>query len=46
LDVDVYEQAPELTDGGGGINMGSNACRMRFQLGLSPALDRASACAR
>ncbi|HEX3990077.1 MAG TPA: FAD-dependent monooxygenase [Acetobacteraceae bacterium] len=37
--VDVYEQAPELTEVGGGINMGPNACRVLFRLGLGPALD-------
>jgi salicylate hydroxylase len=40
FDVDVYEQAPELTEVGGGINMGPNACRVLFQLGFGPALDR------
>jgi salicylate hydroxylase len=38
--VDVYEQAAELTEVGGGINMGPNACRVLFRLGLGPALDR------
>jgi 2-polyprenyl-6-methoxyphenol hydroxylase-like FAD-dependent oxidoreductase len=38
--VDVYEQAPELTDGGGGINMGPNACRVLLQPGFGPSLDR------
>ena len=42
--MDVYEQAPELTDVGGGINMGPNACRVLFKLGLRPALDRVGAC--
>ena len=28
FDVDVYEQAPELTEVGGGINMGPNAVRI------------------
>lgn len=40
FDVDIYEQAPELTEVGGGINMGPNACRVLFQLGFGPALDR------
>jgi len=38
--VDVYEQAPELTDVGGGINMGPNAVRVLQRFGLGPALDR------
>lgn len=39
-DVDVYEQAPELTEVGGGINMGPNAVRVLQRLGRGPALDR------
>src|SRR5712691_4413209 len=38
--VDVYEQAPELTEVGGGINMGPNAVRILYRLGLGGALDR------
>src|SRR5712691_11920568 len=38
--VDVYEQAPELTQIGGGINMGPNAARILRRLGLGPGLDR------
>jgi salicylate hydroxylase len=38
--VDVYEQAPELTQIGGGINMGPNAARVLRRLGLGPGLDR------
>jgi salicylate hydroxylase len=38
-DVHVYEQAPELTEVGGGINMGPNAVRVLQRLGLGPALD-------
>src|SRR5688572_23067308 len=38
--VDVYEQAPELTEIGGGINMGPNAARVLRRLGLGPGLDR------
>src|SRR5262249_37897029 len=37
---DVYEQAPELTQIGGGINMGPNAVRILRRLGLAAALDR------
>jgi salicylate hydroxylase len=40
FDVDVYEQAPELTEVGGGINMGPNATRILYRLGLGGALDR------
>ena len=40
FDVDIYEQAPELTEVGGGINMGPNACRVLFRLGFGPELDR------
>lgn len=39
-DVDVYEQAEELTEVGGGINMAPNAVRVLHRLGLGPALDR------
>jgi salicylate hydroxylase len=38
--VDVYEQAPELTEVGGGINMGPNAIRVLRRYGLAAALDR------
>jgi salicylate hydroxylase len=38
--VEVYEQAPELTEVGGGINMGPNAVRVLQRLGLGPGLDR------
>jgi salicylate hydroxylase len=38
--VDVYEQAEQLTEVGGGINMGPNAVRVLQRLGLGPALDR------
>jgi salicylate hydroxylase len=38
--VDVFEQAPALTEVGGGINMGPNAVRVLQRLGLGPALDR------
>src|SRR5690348_12397033 len=40
FDVDVYEQAPELTEVGGGINMGPNAARVLYRLGLGATLDR------
>ena len=38
--VDVYEQAPELTEVGGGINMGPNAVRVLYRLGLAEGLLR------
>jgi salicylate hydroxylase len=40
FEVDVYEQAAELTEVGGGINMGPNAVRVLRRLGLGPGLDR------
>src|SRR5438094_10424081 len=40
FDVHVYEQAPELTEVGGGINMGPNAARVLYRLGLGERLDR------
>src|SRR5271167_3677877 len=38
--VEVYEQAPELTQIGGGINLGPNAARVLRRLGLAAGLDR------
>jgi salicylate hydroxylase len=38
--VDVYEQAPALTEVGGGINMAPNAIGVLQRLGLGPGLDR------
>src|ERR1700728_1956124 len=38
--VEIYEQAPELTEIGGGINMGPNAARILYRLGLGAGLDR------
>jgi len=40
FDVDVYEQAPELTTIGGGINMGPNAVRVLYGLGLRAGMER------
>src|SRR5712692_3643699 len=40
FDVEVYEQAPALTQIGGGINMGPNAARVLRRLGLGAGLDR------
>jgi salicylate hydroxylase len=39
FDANVYEQAPELTEVGGGINMGPNAVRVLRRLGLGSPLD-------
>ncbi len=38
--AEIYEQAPELTEIGGGINMGPNAARVLYCLGLGAGLDR------
>lgn len=40
FEVDVYEQALELTEVGGGINMAPNATRVLRTLGLGAGLDR------
>jgi salicylate hydroxylase len=40
FEIDVYEQAPELTEVGGGINMAPNAIRILRRLGLAAGLDR------
>ena len=40
FDVEIYEQAAELTEVGGGINMGPNAVRVLLNLGLGPGLER------
>src|ERR1700730_4377383 len=46
FEVDVYEQAPALTHIGGGINMGPNAARVLFGLGLAEGLLREGVCPR
>lgn len=38
--VDVYEQAAELTEVGGGINMAPNATRVLYRLSLDQGLER------
>jgi salicylate hydroxylase len=38
--VEVYEQAPQLTQIGGGINMAPNAARILYRLGLGDGLER------
>ncbi len=40
FDVHVYEQATELTEVGGGVNMAPNATRVLRRLGLTEGLDR------
>ncbi|HUN39926.1 MAG TPA: FAD-dependent monooxygenase [Acetobacteraceae bacterium] len=40
FDVDVYEQASELTTIGGGINLGPNAVRVLYRLGLRAGMER------
>ncbi|HTQ33675.1 MAG TPA: FAD-dependent monooxygenase [Stellaceae bacterium] len=40
FETHVYEQAPQLTEVGGGINMGPNAARLLYLLGLGESLDR------
>jgi salicylate hydroxylase len=40
MDVDVYEQAPELNEVGGGIQVAPNAARILYRLALGPSLDR------
>ena len=40
LDVDVYEQAPELKEVGAGIQISSNGTRVLYALGLEDALAR------
>src|SRR6185437_10688165 len=41
FEVDVYEQAPELNEVGGGINVAPNAVRILRRLGVAEGLDRA-----
>ena len=40
IDVEVYEQAPELTEVGAGIQISSNGTRVLHALGLEEALKR------
>ena len=39
LDVDVYEQAPQIAEIGAGIQISPNASRLLHRLGLKPAMD-------
>jgi salicylate hydroxylase len=43
LDVEVYEQAPELKEVGAGIQISSNGTRVLYELGLKEALARVQA---
>jgi len=40
FDVQVYEQAPRITEIGAGIQISPNASRLLIRLGLKPAMDR------
>jgi salicylate hydroxylase len=40
FEVDVCEQAPELNEVGGGINMAPNAVRVLHRLGFAEGPDR------
>jgi salicylate hydroxylase len=42
IDVDVYEQAPELKDIGAGVQISSNGTRVLHALGLADAIGRVS----
>jgi salicylate hydroxylase len=42
FDVQVYEQASELKDTGAGINIGPNASRILYRLGIPHELERTS----
>ena len=40
IDVDVYEQAPELRELGAGVQISANGTRVLHALGLRPALEK------
>ncbi|MFL5098377.1 MAG: FAD-dependent monooxygenase [Xanthobacteraceae bacterium] len=42
IDVDVYEQAPELKEVGAGVQISSNGTRVLYALGLQEAVERIS----
>jgi salicylate hydroxylase len=42
IDVDVYEQAPELKEVGAGVQISSNGTRVLYALGLQEAVERVS----
>src|SRR5262245_34599772 len=41
IDVEVYEQAPELKELGAGVQISSNGTRVLYALGLGEAIERA-----
>jgi len=43
IDVDVYEQAPELKELGAGVQISANGTRVLYALGLQRAVESASA---
>lgn len=40
IDVDIYEQAPELREIGAGFQMSANGTRVLYHLGMGDAIDR------
>src|SRR5438876_12221696 len=40
IDVDVYEQAPELKELGAGVQISANGTRVLYALGLGAAIER------
>ena len=40
IDVEVFEQAPELRELGAGVQISSNGTRVLYALGLGPAIER------
>ena len=42
IDVDIYEQAPELKEVGAGVQISSNGTRVLYALGLQEAVERIS----
>jgi salicylate hydroxylase len=40
IDVDIYEQAPELKELGAGVQISSNGTRVLYALGLGEAIER------
>ena len=44
FDVEIYEQAPALSEIGAGIQISANAMHVLSDLGLRDALSRASPC--
>ncbi len=41
IDVEVYEQAPQLKELGAGVQISANGTRVLYALGLGPAIERA-----